>query len=198
MRTDFANSTNRSARKASGKRKNSSRRGQKPQRTVFHGPSFSGGVLFGGLLVLTGAYLPDLMPHLLPDSNAPEAAATVEQANAAPTVRFVFDDLLRNNEVSSDPSVYVGQPSEGSATDIEPEEYLLQAASFRSVDEANALRARLLLLDLPAATDSVALNTGRWYRVTVGPFESKSAAQRAMTALRERNISPMWIKRKAA
>ena len=196
MRSDFANSANRSARKSGGGRAGKSKRAQTPQRTLFHGPSFSGGVLLGGLLVLAGAYLPEWLPHLLPASNAPQSAESDAAPPSTPAVNFVFDELLRNNEVASDPTVYV-DPGRAE-TPAEPMEYLLQAASFRSADEANALRARLLLLDLPAMTDSVALTNGRWYRVTVGPFDTKVAAQRAMTELRQRDISPMWIKRKAA
>ncbi len=206
MRSDFAN---RSARKPSNARKSSpkktNKRGQRPQRTLFHGPSFSGGLLMGGVLVLAGAYLPEWLPKLFPNSAA-VGTNVAQDSTAAPTprLRFKFDDLLRNNEVSADPSVYVGSNNvaarreTGDTVPTDATEYLLQAASFRSPDEADALRARLLLLDLPAATDSVALTNGRWYRVTVGPFASKTAAQRAMTRLRERDMSPMWIKRKAA
>jgi cell division protein FtsN len=35
----------------------------------------------------------------------------------------------------------------------------------------------------------------RWYRVTVGPFNLKRDFNRAVTALRENNLSPMQINR---
>jgi cell division septation protein DedD len=72
------------------------------------------------------------------------------------------------------------------------ETFTLQAASFRSRDDADRLRATLLLLDLPATTTISSLPSGVWYRVTVGPFEDRGQAEQAMTRLRENNISAIW------
>jgi cell division protein FtsN len=73
-----------------------------------------------------------------------------------------------------------------------PETFMLQAASFRSRDDAERLRAALLLLDLPASTTTSSLPSGVWHRVTVGPFHSRAQAERALTRLREHNIDAIW------
>lgn len=73
-----------------------------------------------------------------------------------------------------------------------PEIFTLQAASFRSANDANRLRAELLLMDIPASTSSSSLADGVWYRVTVGPFTNKAEAERAMTRLREQKITAIW------
>lgn len=197
MRKDFANS---SARKQPARKGATRKKGKKqaPSRW-FHAPSFSGGMILGALLVLGGAYLPELLPYVMANESNPRAAASTSESSPADTqaeVRFEFDDMLRNAEVDADGSLYV-DPKVAAEAKANPDEYLLQAASFRSADDADALRARLLLLSLPAATDIVALASGRWYRVTVGPFASRTEAQRAVTELRERDLAPMWIKRKA-
>jgi cell division protein FtsN len=72
------------------------------------------------------------------------------------------------------------------------ETFTLQAASFRSADDANRLRATLLLMDLPASTSSSSLADGVWYRVTVGPFADRADAERAMSLLRDQNIPAIW------
>ena len=196
MRKDFANT---SARKQPARKSTARKKSKKPTPSRwFHGPSFSGGMILGAMLVLGGAYLPELLPYVLASSNT-TGSTSASSAGANPEtqapVTFEFDDMLRNAEVDADGSLYV-DPEVAAQAKANPDEYLLQAASFRSADDADALRARLLLLSLPAATDTVALASGRWYRVTVGPFASRTEAQRAVTELRERDLSPMWIKRK--
>lgn len=196
MRKDFANS---SARKQPARRGTARKtRKKQPPSRWFHAPSFSGGMILGALLVLGGAYLPELLPYAL-SSDAEAAIATTADKNPTTDpdsgVTFEFDDMLRHAEVDADGSLYV-DPGVAAEAKANPDEYLLQAASFRSADDADALRARLLLLSLPASTDIVALASGRWYRVTVGPFASRTEAQRAVTELRERDLAPMWIKRK--
>lgn len=158
-------------------------------RTLFHAPSFSAGVVMGAVIVLGAAYLPELLGR--------DAGATPTTAPASKDeprkLEFEFDDLLRNSRVVADPEPYASElPHE---TSVE-EEILLQAASFRSREDADQLRARLLLQDLPATTSIIELSNGTWYRVTVGPFTSQVKAQRALTRLREQNLAAMWTRRR--
>lgn len=186
----------------------------------FHGPSFSGGIVLGAIVVIATAYLPEFLPNLLKRSSdltdrATDAiAATARQGSAAepssksdraaakvpptqtPTLRFDFEEMLTKHSVKAEPENYYDPEQQRDAPVTT--EILLQAASFRTQREANALRAELTLLDLPAATTSVELENGRWIRVTVGPFTSTVTANRAVTALREQAISPIWIERKAS
>jgi hypothetical protein len=158
-------------------------------RTLFHAPSFSAGVVMGAVVVLGAAYLPELMSTGEPAAQPPAAGV----ADPRPALTFEFDDLLRNSRVTADPEPYLSAPApEG--RDVK-EEILLQAASFRSRDDAERLRAALLLMDLPATTSSITLNNGAWYRVTVGPFDSRVKAERALTRLREKDIAAIWTKR---
>ncbi|HEX7037627.1 MAG TPA: SPOR domain-containing protein [Pseudomonadales bacterium] len=157
------------------------------RRTLFHAPSFSAGVVMGAAVVLGAAYLPELLGGENPAEPTAPAAAAPE-----PELTFEFDDLLRNSRVTADPDIYATDPEPAAAAD---EEILLQAASFRSREDAERLRAALLLMDLPATTSSITLSSGLWYRVTVGPFERKVEAERALTRLREKNIAAIWTRR---
>ncbi|MEM9741619.1 MAG: SPOR domain-containing protein [Pseudomonadota bacterium] len=156
----------------------------------FHAPSFSGGVLLGAALVLTMAYLPELTTLGRKVAAERQRDEPKTQATAAEqALTFEFEEILASTAVTPESGAYA---SPDDALDL----LYLQAASFRTQDEANRLRADLLLLDLPAQTAPVELSNGRWIRVTVGPFASATDANRAMTALRQRDIAPIWIKRK--
>lgn len=145
----------------------------------------------GAVVVLGAAYLPEILTASGSGTRTPTAAAAVE----TPQLTFEFDDLLRNSQVTANPEPYQSEPMESASAPSE--QIMLQAASFRSRDDAERLRAALLLMDLPAATREINLDNGAWYRVTVGPFDSPVKAQRALTRLRENDIAALWTKRPA-
>ncbi len=158
------------------------------RRTLFHAPSFSAGVVMGAVVVLGAGYLPELLRRTPSDATA----STADPANPhPPELTFQFDDLLRNSQVNADPQPYESGPAAGQA----PQEIIIQAASFRSRDDAERLRAALLLMDLPAATSASSQSNGTWYRVTVGPYDRPVDAERALTRLREKNIAAIWTRR---
>ena len=85
-----------------------------------------------------------------------------------------------------------GQRAEAAAAP-EPVRFHIQAASFRDRGEAERLRARLLLEDLPAYMARVELESGVWHRVTLGPIESQAEANRVMSRLRGLNLSAVKV-----
>ncbi len=185
MPKDFANRPiSKKKSKSAGSRSKSAPR-RRPAKTIFHGASFSAGIVLGVVLAVLGAYTPQLFEVEL-------LQITEQRAQAAPVLRFEFDQILRNSEVVTDPRAY-GNPKDEDAE--RSMEYLLQAASFRSRSDAEGLRASLLLMDLPTNSYRVQLETGAWFRVLVGPFTTQNQAQRAMTRLRQHNISALLIKR---
>jgi cell division protein FtsN len=185
MTKDFAN-RGQSAKPAKKRSRPSARtaratptRGKKT--ASFHGPSFSSGAIFGAVLVLLAAYLPEWL-ETPPGSK--EQAAT--NAPVAPSVTFEFPDILKDREIPVDTSPY---QTESSKQSDKPNSYKVQAASFRDRGEADELRANLLLSNLPANVVISDGDTGRWFRVTLGPFDRRVDANRALTKLRERGIS---------
>jgi len=160
-------------------------RSEHPGQSFFHGPSFSGGVVLGALLVLAGAYLPDIFRDRVAQT------LTTKQLESPEPVQFEFDERLRTSEVHTDPDAYADDASQATPGAME---YLIQAASFRAKDDAETLRAQLLLMNLPAHTKAVQVGDKPWYRVTVGPFLSQVEAGRAMTRLRELNLDALLIK----
>ncbi|MCZ6618417.1 MAG: SPOR domain-containing protein [Gammaproteobacteria bacterium] len=189
MPKDFANRSSPTKKSRSAGRPHAKaapgKRNKAPAKTIFHGASFSAGIVLGVLLAVLGAYVPSFFEDGLKQ-------ITERRLQAAPALRFEFDQILRHGEIVTDPRAYVA-PKDAEAD--KSMEYLLQAASFRSQDDAEGLRAILLLMDLPTNSQRVRLENGAWFRVLVGPFSTQVQAQRVMTRLRQRNISALMIKR---
>lgn len=67
----------------------------------------------------------------------------------------------------------------------------LQIASFRSVDEADALKARVTLAGQTATVVTSEIpDKGTYYRVRVGPFASREEALRAGEQMQQAGIDP--------
>lgn len=74
-------------------------------------------------------------------------------------------------------------------------EYLLQAGSFTSSEDAESMRANLLLRGLNTYQTSADIKGKRWYRVFVGPFTNRSKMNKAQDVLVSNNISPILTKK---
>ncbi len=183
MPKDFAARGNTRSKKR--KTNHNKRRSSPKQRVLFHAPSFSFGALLGAAIIIVAAYAPEFLASKTPAPHQDQVA--VEET---PSVEFEFPQLLKQSVVKADPIPYaVEQPSQQS----QPASYSMQAASFLVASDANQLRAKLLLQDLPATVNSSLVEGRTWYRVLVGPFEQKVQAERVMTQLRNQNLSAMWI-----
>jgi cell division protein FtsN len=66
--------------------------------------------------------------------------------------------------------------------------YFLQAGAYRAVDDAEALKARILLMGLPVAVQRAEVNGKPINRVRVGPFARLDDMNRARTRLGENKI----------
>ena len=75
------------------------------------------------------------------------------------------------------------------------ERYLLQAGSFRQRQDADARRAELLLLGLEPRIEEASGDNGRWYRVYLGPYDSKSNMARARSLTAAQGIDTLLLKR---
>ena len=175
-----AKPTKRKPRAASTRSRATPTRGKKKSLT-FHGPSFSSGAIFGALVVLLAAYLPEWM-EAAPD----DPVLNTAESSDTPRVTFEFPDLLKNGEIKVDTSLY--ESNEPAGTE-KPSAFRVQAASFLDEKDANEMRARLILLNLPAVVEINNSSTGTWHRVILGPFERRVDANRALTKLREQGIS---------
>ncbi|WP_421867618.1 SPOR domain-containing protein [Motiliproteus sp.] len=106
---------------------------------------------------------------------------------------YKFYELLPKSEVvAPEVEAYKSTPKSAEAYS----NYLLQAGSFKSAEDADRLRAKLLLAGLPNVTSSkvVSSNGTVWYRVRTGPFPSRSKLNKAYDKLVRMNLQPLQIK----
>ena len=150
--------------------------------------------------VLTGVFL-SFIGYLgtLPD---PAVSATETGAPEQPEVviqrpRFDFYTNLTRESIDEvqdqvEPAADVRKPP--TATEL-PEPYLLQAGSFRQPDDAERRRAQLLLLGLEPVIEEISGSNGIWFRVYLGPFESRELMVRARGLTTNQNIETLLLKR---
>ncbi|QIL90848.1 SPOR domain-containing protein [Microbulbifer harenosus] len=135
--------------------------------------------------------------------SAPQAQAPAE---AKP--KFDFYKLLEESEVKVAPpknqQVRVRETDNGAGNKpAEKEEaqpdlvYILQAASFRDKEEAERLRAQLMLANLDVKVESATDSRGTWHRVLVGPYTNRSKVAKARSILAEHRLMPLVLKRPA-
>ena len=155
--------------------------------------SFAAGVACGAITVLA---LIHLLPRLTADAAgvaiADEQAAIAEPAQPALTYEFIH--RLPREEVVTRLKNY--EPPADAAAERDLREYLLQAASFRSREDADTVRARLMLEGMDVAVESVPQRSGGvWHRVLVGPFATRPGMERARTRLRELDYPALAVER---
>ena len=150
--------------------------------------------------VLTGVFL-SFIGYLgtLPD---PAVSATETGTPEQPEVviqrpRFDFYTNLTQETIDEvqdtvEPAADVRKPP--TATEL-PEPYLLQAGSFRQHDDAERRRAQLLLLGLEPVIEEISSSNGIWFRVYLGPFESRELMVRARGLTTNQNIETLLLRR---
>ena len=113
-----------------------------------------------------------------PGSAPPESSGTAE----VPTSAAVEDDA----PADTDPALKSGH-------------YILQVASFRSVKDADGLKAQLTLLGFQPVVQTVAINSDeKWHRVRIGPYADRDSLEAARVRLRadgHDNPLVVWVKK---
>ncbi|BFM05074.1 SPOR domain-containing protein [Halioxenophilus aromaticivorans] len=122
----------------------------------------------------------------------PPANDETEQEQPSAT-RLQFYRLLKESTVEvpePDPATAANEPANTTL-------YVLQAGSFKNSSDANRMRAELILLNLNANVEESlgSDNQQVWYRVMVGPFESRSRMAKARSILVSNDINPLLLKR---
>ncbi len=127
------------------------------------------------------------------DSAADTTTKVPSESSDDQQPRFDFYKLLKESEVP----VPVYEPEESAETAPEQlSQYLLQVASFKAAEDAEQLRAELILLNLTAHVETAKVRNGEtWHRVIVGPFESRSKLAKARSILVSNKFEALILKR---
>lgn len=144
--------------------------------------------LLSGLFVAFVIYLATLPPE------NPQAEEPVVAGSERPEPVFDFYEVLpeRRIELDLDPAELPRRQAETSDRLL-----LLQAGSFRDAGDADRRRAQLLLLGLEPTIEESNGDNGRWFRVFIGPFESRSAMAKARSLTAQQDIDTLMVQRDA-
>ena len=176
------------AQKRKSRARGSARTGRRTKLTGFSTKSFFAGIAVGILGTIGISLVPSLIPGSATSSQSTDNAPGPD---SSPT-RYEFWETLPTNDVAVNTDPYEMSATKSAVA----KEYLLQAGSFRKQDEADALRAELILAGFAATTSEVSLvGEDRWFRVLVGPYTSRRETRKAMSALRTKKISALVLER---
>jgi hypothetical protein len=180
-RSKARSSRPRKAGPGTGPRKRPAKSSASQERSIWSAPSFSAGVIFGATLVLLASYAPTVFEDTVAAARGP--------VTEPEDIVFEFEDILENGTVEVDPNAYEAQ-FPGENPDEPVPEYQVQAISVKSAADATKITRELIAMGLPARSERVDLSSGLWYRVMVGPYNSRREAERVINRLAERNMVP--------
>ena len=194
MARDFARNRKTSAKAPAG-RKPAPRQGGSSRAAADSRPgsgwrSYFAGLLSGVFLCFL-VYLATLPPADAP-APGPEATAVASVPAEPPKPRFDFYTMLPQQTLDGpvEPAEVTTPPA--GATE---ESYLLQAGSFRQREEADRRRAELLLLGLQPSVEESDSDTGHWFRVYLGPYNSHAEMTRARSLMAAQDVDSLLLKR---
>lgn len=160
-------------------------RSTEPQRSSLN--SYLAGVA-SGLFLAFLLYLITLPPEN--GTTAPaDPVAKVTPAQPAPEYEFYEVLPKQDFRVEVDPAEL---PKARSSS---VKQFMLQAGSFRQEADADRRRAELLLLGLDPQVESTQGDTGRWFRVVLGPFETRSSMAKARSLTAQQDIDTLLVQR---
>jgi len=122
----------------------------------------------------------------------PEIAEQVVNGDAAPEAPG-DDPIAQVIAANTRPDEQVSAAQQTATTSITPSRYMLQAASFRELSDAEQLRGRLRNLSLLAQISEVQADGNTWHRVQVGPYEDTRELNRAQDLMSTQGIEPLLI-----
>ena len=121
-----------------------------------------------------------------------EAKKEIEKQVAKPA--YDFYKLLEDSEVpvpKAEDSHYQSTPK----SNVAKYQYTLQAASFRSNEQADRLKVKLIMENLSSSIEQVDVIGSPYYRVMVGPFTDRSKMNKAQDVLANHRINALVIKK---
>lgn len=159
--------------------------------------------LVSGLFIAFLFYLSDITPNSDPANNSPKDNAA--EPDLTRQIREQAERLRDGKEALIKPKFefYTRLPELKIETPKRPltkkssepgKRFMLQAGSFKVLDDADSLKAKLIMQGLDVKIQSVTDNKGTsWHRVQVGPYMSQNKLNKAQDILANNNIPSMLL-----
>lgn len=179
MTKDYAKKR-KTARKSNKRSSRQSQPSRKPISPIF---IFVGGVLLTLFAVFLWVLVkkPEIIKEVLPakeDSQTVKAEdkpqeVKAEEASSEPT--FTYHETLTNKEIKVDETKAVQTSSNTT--------YIMQCGAFRTNEDAESLKAEMAFIGFQANVEE----KDGWYRVRLGPYSTKRAAESDRHKLQDNN-----------
>lgn len=124
-----------------------------------------------------------------------EAKKEIKKQVSKPSYNFY--QLLEDSDVpvpSAKDSHYKSTPK----SKVPKYEYTLQVASFRTYEQAESLKVKLILQNLSSSIGKVDVKGTLYYRVMVGPFTDRSKMNKAQDVLANNRLNALVFKKAIA
>jgi cell division protein FtsN len=134
-----------------------------------------------------------------PNGNAGKAPAEAEPASAREAAadpqpdQYDFYDMLPNFEVVVPEKEVVVQRDAPEAARKEGA-YVLQAGSYRKLEDADRVRAQLALQGIESNVQRVAIDADTWHRVRIGPISDPAELNRVRSRLKEAEVDFLIVR----
>ncbi|KPQ21149.1 MULTISPECIES: SPOR domain-containing protein [unclassified Halomonas] len=133
-----------------------------------------------------------IAPGVTPPSSVEQPAAAEADADASNRDDDTVDDpIAQVIAANMRPEEQVTTAQQ--AANEEDARYVLQAASFRELDDAEQLQQRLRNLSLLAQISEIQADGSTWHRVQVGPYDDTRELNRAQDLMTTQGIEPLLI-----
>lgn len=187
MTKDFARAGRSSYPKKSGRKSRRNTRRKPARKTKVPAWIWLLIGLLAAALIFLLFFIAQQRPSLVQKKNTLQNS---ESDTKIPKPRFDFYEILEQRTLE------VPDHSDEITANKPDNIFYLQAGSFRNSDDADELRAELLLLNFEAFVEQGSHQNQTWHRVIVGPFESRSKVAKARSVLVSNDLSPLLLKRK--
>ncbi|HEY5807636.1 MAG TPA: SPOR domain-containing protein [Povalibacter sp.] len=154
-----------------------------------------------GLAVATGVYLYDRRPaarmaHQAAPMTGEEERNTPKPAPASQEAETQFDfyEMLPKFEVVIPEKDGTSGASPGGPTVQKPGAYILQAGSFRRLQDADRVRALIALQGVESKIQKVTVDNDTWHRVRIGPITNLQKLDETRSKLRQAQIEALVIR----
>lgn len=133
-----------------------------------------------------------IAPGVTPPSSVEQPAAAEADADASNRDDDTVDDpIAQVIAANMRPEEQVTTAQQ--AANEEDARYVLQAASFRELDDAEQLQQRLRNLSSLAQISEIQADGSTWHRVQVGPYDDTRELNRAQDLMTTQGIEPLLI-----
>lgn len=135
-----------------------------------------------------------------PQQRDARAVRKTEQDAVPPPerTRFDFYTILPEMEIAIPDDEIESEPASSNPALKQPGKFVLQAGSFKTVDQAESMKASLALLGIEAQIQSVTINNNEsWHRVRLGPYDNIADLNRVRARLRQNKIDAILLKLKS-